>query len=151
MDKEVFSTYLTDRYEDQVKWYDGKAMAYQAKYRRMQWPLIVFAALTPALVEVSLIGECSLLGHLAALSAVIVAILSSGLKVFKYQENWINYRTTCETLRKEKHFYNAGVGEYSGAKDREAVFVERVENLISRENTLWLSTQKAESKENENV
>jgi hypothetical protein len=75
-----------------------------------------------------------------------VAILTAGLKAFKYQENWINYRTTCETLRKEKYFYEAGLGEYASAEDKEALFVDRVESLISRENTMWVSTHRAETK-----
>ncbi|MHC4367051.1 MAG: DUF4231 domain-containing protein [Planctomycetota bacterium] len=69
------------------------------------------------------------------------------LKTFKYQENWINYRTTCETLRKEIHFYRVGWGDYRDSKDREALFVERVESLISRENTMWLTTQQPEEAE----
>jgi len=75
-----------------------------------------------------------------------VAILASVLKIFKYQENWINYRTTCETLKKELYFYDAGLNDYSSSKDKEAHFVERVESLISRENTLWLSIHKEEKK-----
>jgi hypothetical protein len=80
------------------------------------------------------------------LTSVIVAILTAALKTFKYQENWLNYRTTCETLRKEKYFYEAGLVEYASADDKEAAFVERVESLISRENTMWVSTHRAETK-----
>ena len=64
----------------------------------------------------------------------------------KAQENWINYRTTCETLRKEKYFYDGGIGEYRSAANAEAIFIERVESVIARENTLWISAQKPESK-----
>ena len=78
----------------------------------------------------------------AVVISAIVAIGTTALKTFKYQENWINYRTTCETLRKEIHFYNAGVGEHKDTNDREALFVERVEALISRENTMWLTTRR---------
>ena len=77
---------------------------------------------------------------------MLVAIVASALKTFKFQENWINYRTTCETLKKEIHFYEAGIGEYANAEDKEVLFVERVENLISRENTLWLSVHKEQIK-----
>ncbi len=66
------------------------------------------------------------------------------MKTFKYQETWINYRTTCESLRKEKHFLDANLGDYHWGSDddRRATFVERVESLISRENTVWQTTQK---------
>ena len=60
------------------------------------------------------------------------------LETFKLQENWINYRTICETLRKEIHYYNAGIGEYEHTDNKKKMFVQRVEAIISRENTLWL-------------
>lgn len=147
MDQAGFDDYLKNRYEDQVDWYDGKAGDNQRIYRRMQWCAIVLAAATPVLIELDL-GPAPgwFLGHLAALTGVIVAILTAGLKTFKYQENWINYRTTCETLKKEKHYYDARVGEYRDAADREALFVERVEDLISRENTMWVSRHRPETR-----
>ena len=78
----------------------------------------------------------------AVVISALVAIGTSVLKTFKYQENWINYRTTCETLRKEIHYYNASLNDYNFSNDPMALFVERVEALISRENTLWLTVQK---------
>ena len=70
--------------------------------------------------------------------AALVAISTAALKTFKYQENWISYRTTAETLKKEIHFYEATIQGYENVEDKEALFVERVESLISRENTFWL-------------
>ena len=144
METEVFESYLKDRYDDQINWYDAKAAGNQSTYRRMQWTLIALAAVSPILIELPLEDVAEPLSHLPTLTAAVVAILTAGMKTFKYQENWINYRTTCETLRKEKHFYDADVGDYAGAEDKEALFVERVESLIARENTMWISTQKPE-------
>jgi hypothetical protein len=147
MEDSNFSKYIEDRYFDQINWYDGKAQENQTKYRRLQWTLIILAAMTPALIELDLnelIG--SGFGHLATVTSVVVAILTAAMKTFKYQENWINYRTTCETLRKEKYFYDGGIGEYRSAANAEAIFIERVESVIARENTLWLSAKKPESK-----
>ena len=59
-------------------------------------------------------------------------------------ENWITYRTTCETLRKEINFYEASIQGYDAVADKEALFVERVESLISREHTLWVTTHEKE-------
>ena len=76
-------------------------------------------------------------GRVATIFSIVVAILAAALKAFKYQENWINYRTTCETLKKEWFYYEARIGDYSTAEDPQALFVERSEALISRENTMW--------------
>ena len=146
MDQNAFSNYLENRYEDQITWYDGKAAENQRIYRGLQWSVIVLAAITPVLIELDLDGLIQGLGHVPTLTSAIVAILTAGLSTFKYQENWINYRTTCETLRKEKHFYDAGLGDYGKPGNKEALFVERVESLISRENTMWVSTQKIDTK-----
>lgn len=153
-EQDAFSSYLKERYEDQIGWYNRKAAHNQTVYRWMQWTLIALAAVTPILIELDLkplgyvegSGSAGGIVQWATLTSAIVAILTAGLKTFKYQENWINYRTTCETLRKEIHYYDAGVGEYADAPDREALFVDRVESLISRENTMWVSAHKAESR-----
>jgi hypothetical protein len=146
MDQDAFSQYVTDRYEDQIGWYDRKAARDQTIYRWMQWTLIVLAAITPILIEFKPPPLGAGWIQWATLTSAVVAILTAGLKTFKYQENWINYRTTCEALRKERHFYDAGLGDYRTADDRESLFVERVESLISREATMWVTMHKAETK-----
>ena len=140
-----FKSYIEDRYQDQVKWYDRKAGVNQAIYNRMQWTIIILAAVTPVLVVFVLDNDLPAgLNHLPAVTSAAVAILTAAMKTFKYQETWINYRTTCESLRKEKHFLDANLGDYHGGSDddRRATFVERVDSLISRENTVWQTTQK---------
>ncbi len=144
MDQDAFSKYLKDRYDGQIGWYDKSAKRHQAIYTSMQWPLIVLAAVTPVLIELN-VKPLEWI-HWATLTSAVVAILTAGLKTFKYQENWISYRTTCETLRKEKYFYDAGLGDYGAAQDKEALFVDRVESLIARENTMWVSAHKPETK-----
>lgn len=136
MNKEDFDKYIKDRYEMQKAWYDRKATENQKAYQRNQWATVVLAALTPFLI---IIGE-GWLKWLAVGVAIAVAITTGAVRAFKYHENWINYRTTCETLKKEINFYKANTQGYESADDKEQLFVERVEALISRENTLWVTT-----------
>ena len=91
-------------------------------------------------------AEYSFLKWIAVFTAVIVAVFTGVLRTFKYHENWINYRNISETLKKEIHLYNGDVGEYASSNDKESLFVERVESLISRENNLWLTTFKKDKK-----
>lgn len=138
MEVAEFEKYLEERYHPQIKWYDIKAISNQNTYKIIQWLVIILAAVTPVLVAVGETWE----RWVAVVISALVAIGTSVLKTFKYQENWINYRTTCETLRKEIHYYNASINDYETSNDPMALFVERVEALISRENTLWLTVQK---------
>jgi len=142
MEKEKFEDFLDTRYWKEINWYDKKANWNHKAYHTFQWIAIVFSALTPILV---IIGD----GYIRWITvgiAAIVAIVTAALKTFKYQENWINYRTTSETLKKEIHFYKAGIHGYENVDDREAAFVDRVESLISRENTMWVTTHDKEGK-----
>ena len=81
----------------------------------------------------------------AVTNAIIVVVIAGGLKAFKFQENWISYRTTCELLKKEYIYYNSKTKDYKNSEDPESLFIERVEELISRENTFWVSAYKKES------
>ena len=147
MDTKEFQKYLDERYYNQIEWYDARSSQCQRWYEQSQFALIVFSAMTPALIAIDWRSSpSSLLSWLPIVTSILVAILASILKTFKFQENWISYRTTCETLKKEIHFFEAEAGEYADSEDKQALFVERVENLISRENTLWMSTQREQTK-----
>ena len=64
--------------------------------------------------------------------SAIAAILG----LYNFQENRIQYRTTCESLRKEKFKFPAQVSPYDG-DNAFTLLVEPVEGLISKENTDW--------------
>ncbi len=147
MDAEKFQKYLKERYHGQISWYDKKSLWNQKWYGRLQWGLIVFSAMTPVLIAIDWgFPTYPVLRWIPIITSVFVAVLASALKTFKLQENWLNYRTTCETLKKEIHFYEAGIGEYADVEDKEALFVERAENFISREHSLWTTLNKEERK-----
>lgn len=144
MNVEDFQKYLKERYEDQVNWYDKKAIWNQKVYRRFQLIIIILSAITPVLVAIKETRWPAVV--ISALVAIGIAVL----KTFKFQENWINYRTTCETLKKEIYLYKARIGDYKATEESKNLFVERVESLISRENTMWLTTHRPKmGKENQ--
>ncbi len=148
MDKKRFQKYLQERYYIEIKWYDSKSLWNHSVYKWFQGMLIILSTITPVLILLSIMFPVySILRASPVITAVAVAIITASLKTFKFQENWINYRTICETLKKEIHFYEAKIDVYADNDDNEALFVERVESLISRENTLWISTHKEIKKE----
>lgn len=144
MDAASFEKYLTDRYFPQIDWYDQRSTFNKRWYVIMQWTVIVLSAVIPVVTAMIIHSSDKWLP--AALGAVLT-IGTAGLKAFKLQENWINYRTIAETLKKEKPYYDARISEYRNAADPEGLFVERVEALISRENSLWITAH--EKKETE--
>ena len=130
-----FENYLKDRYEREIRWYDRRAVQNQIAYRLTQAYAIAAAVAVPVLLRVddmNLLVISALAGSIAGVQGVSA--------LCKFHETWLNYRTTAETIRKEIHFYRAGIDEYATANDTKALFVKRVESLISRENTMWLIT-----------
>ena len=134
--------YMELRLGAQLNWYDQKSAYNQKRYKTLRLIEIICAASIPFLFGLGeLVGDrwywAELLRSVAALFAVVVAISSSVLGLCKYQDNWMAYRTTCEMLRHEKYFYETHCGPYKEAKDPFGKLVERVEKLISQENTSW--------------
>lgn len=78
--------------------------------------------------------------------ATLVAITNGINKLIKFKDNWINYRNIYETLRKEPYLMEAELGDYSDCDDKYKLFVDRVESLISREHSLWVTTTSCKDK-----
>ena len=136
------NNFLSGRYKDQVEWYSSRATSAKRLYVISQWVVIVCSSVVPALV-VGLPESCK---WVTASLSVIVAIGTSAIKTFKYQELWLNYRTISETLKKEYIFYIHRLGDYSDSENPDMLFIERVETLISRENSLWVISMTDEDK-----
>ena len=130
--------YIEKRLDDQISWYDGKSLASQRTFKRLRLLEIIAAALIPFLSgltvskpEFNLPGTI-IVGGLGMAIAIIAGVLSLG----QHQEHWIEYRTVCESLKKEKILFETGVEPYSG-EDAFRMLVQKVETLISKENTNW--------------
>jgi len=123
------------RLEDQISWYDSKSNRAQACFKSLKLLEIGSGALIPFLAGI----------HAPAWSTgsfgVLIVILEGVQHLNQYQQNWITYRSTCESLKHEKYLYLANAGPYSKDENRMAVLAERVESLVSQEHAKWVSTQ----------
>ena len=146
MKLEDFEKYRKERYQDQIDWYDRKSQKYKEYYLVFQTIVIVLALIAPV---VTALQDASVAWGkwIAVFVTSFVAIGTALLKTFRYQEIWLNYRTTAETLKKEIYFYEWRLGEYGSAKDPMQLFVDRVESLLSQENTKWLSAHSKPEKD----
>lgn len=141
MDSSTFNEYLEKRYYDQLNYYEKSSGRNQKKYKNFQWVLIILSALTPVLAAMDL-AEFHL-NIVVIIVSALVAILTTGLKTFQYQELWANYRATCEQLKPEIHYYNFNVGPYGMAGvDKEALFISRVETILDKEHQGWPPAKK---------
>lgn len=139
--------YLKDRLEDQINWYDRKSIQNQKTFKRLQIILIVAAALIPFIS--GYVDRLVYLQYVLGGIGVLVAAITGLISLYKFQENWTTYRTTCESLRHEKYLYLTKTAPYTGENSFN-VLVERVEMLISKENSSWGEIMKKAEKQNEN-
>lgn len=145
--------YIEQRLEDQQRWYDAKSQQNQLWYKRLKAIEIIAAAMIPLLAGFpELIPQGLLfpesfplsqlvLGMLGVVIAVCVGI--SGMN--KYQENWLAYRTTAETLKHEKFLYLTKTPPYD-SDEAFSQLVSRIESLISKENSQWASVNATKKK-----
>src|SRR5438445_8270050 len=101
MTDEKFEEYLKERYREQIDYYSAKAGTNKKLYSLFQWSVIIISAVMPVVV----VSYSDNYRWAAAGLSLLLAIGTSGLKAFKFQENWMNFRQVAETLRQEKYFY----------------------------------------------
>ena len=127
--------YLKNRLEAQIDWFDAKSVINKRWYRRCQLTQLIAASLIT--LSGIFIGESFLhLRYLIPFLGAVIAIISGILGLYKFQENWLQYRTTSETLKHEKYLFLTRSEPFTGT-DSLKLLVERVEGMISKENTNW--------------
>jgi hypothetical protein len=139
MTYEKFDAYLKERYLEQINYYEAKAGWNKKLYTLFQWAVIIISAVMPVLVVST--TETGYLNWVSAALSLLLAIGTSVLKAFKYQENWVSYRQLAEALKRERHLYDADLGSYANNADKRAEFVNHVEYLIALENASWTNLQ----------
>jgi len=127
--------YIEQRLDDQEQWYSRKSAWNQKWYKRLRVVEIVLAAGVPFLS--SLITRDSLfMTYVVAAIAFVIAAVSGLIALQKFQENWVDYRGAAETLKREKFLYLTKTAPYD-SPDPFPVLVQRVEEILSKENSAW--------------
>lgn len=130
MDQDDF---LEARLDKKIDWYNKKSLMNQKYYKGLQIYQIIASVLIPVLIHYAYIGPLKIITSLIGASIAAVSAINGLLKL---QENWLEYRTTCEALKHEKYLFLTGTEPYN-IKDSFPLLVERVESLITKENTHW--------------
>jgi len=126
--------YIEQRLDNQKNWYSKNSQKNQSWYKRLQIMLIVSAASIPFLAGV--ISDQKILNIINGALGVLIVVISGIIALNKFDEKWIKYRNTAESLKHEKYLYQTQVDPYDGA-EAFSLLVKRVETLISQENSDW--------------
>jgi hypothetical protein len=131
---------IMERLEDQIDWYDRKSITNQNYFKRIKMLEILAAAIIPFLSAFTFSRMVWVTGGLG----VLITVLEAMLHLNQYQQNWIAYRSTCESLKHEKYVYLGKAAPYAGTPDPHALLAERIESLVSQEHAKWASVQQQE-------
>ena len=127
--------YLSARVQDQINWYEGKSAWHKQWFMRLKVFEIILALFVPFLTGY-ITDHTTWLKITVGLIGVSVAAIAGITTLYKLQENWLAYRGVAESLKYEQFLYLTKSGPYKDP-DTFSAFVERIESIISKENTKW--------------
>ncbi|MGH1486027.1 MAG: DUF4231 domain-containing protein [Cellvibrionaceae bacterium] len=131
--------YIDERVEGQISWYENKSSWNQRRFKFYQLSIIIFGALIPLITVVDFHEYDVYARFLIALLGSLIAIFSAIINLYKFQENWVKYRATAETLIREKYLYLTRSQPYSDDENANLkVLVERCQAVMSAENSAWI-------------
>jgi hypothetical protein len=131
-----------ERLEEQIAWYDLKSTSNMQWFKRIKMTEIVSAAVIPLLAASHIPRAAVATGVLG----VLITVFEGTLQLNQFHENWIRYRSTCESLKHEKYIFLANAAPYSNVERPRALLAERVESLVSQEHAKWESVQQEDPK-----
>jgi len=131
--------YLTERLDEQIKWYSTKSQSNQKYFKNLRLIEIVAAAAIPFLTGMG--EKIYLSSWIVGTLGITIAISAATISLYKFHENWIQYRSTCEQLKHEKYLFLTKTKPYD-RDDSLSYLVQRVEGLISKENSQWAQVTK---------
>lgn len=130
------------RLEDQIEWYAARSRVSQKRFKLLKVITIVSAAVIPVLTT----SGVSHGAQVAAALGILIAVVEGVQQLNQYQANWTSYRLTAEALKHEKFLYFGKAGPYAGSANPTATLAERVESLISQEESKWMAMQTPRAK-----
>lgn len=141
------NSYIQNRLNDQIRWYDKKAQQAQRIYKRLQFAEFVIAAAIPLLTNYTVSHPA--VAFVVGLLGAAITVIEGTEHLGRYHENWIEYRSACETLKHEKNLYLMDTYPYGTDETKEQLFVHNIEDLLSSEGNKWKASnaKSASSKE----
>jgi hypothetical protein len=138
------SSYVDKRLENQIAWYEKKASENKNRFHYFQVIIIVASAIIPLvnLIDIPLQTRVT-----SAILGAIITGITALTQLKKYQENWLIYRSTEESLKREKFLFLNSAGNYPNLSDdvKDKTLVESVEAILSSETSKFFAMHQQRS------
>ncbi|MDE0297807.1 MAG: DUF4231 domain-containing protein [Candidatus Poribacteria bacterium] len=128
-------SYINDRVDDQIKYFDQSAVKNQRIYRFLRIIAIscnVLTALAIALTFAVPAGYKARVGVAALVLTMIVLATYQIEEFYNFGAKWQKFRIVGELIKSEKYLYLNGAGVYASGdvEQRKRSFVRRVEDIF---------------------
>ena len=134
MDKELES-YLANRVDDQLNYFDSSAIRNQKAYRRLKGTSIACNVLTTMTIALAFTVPPEYKIAMGILALILSTIVLATYQVEEFQSygaKWEKFRLVAEQLKSEKYMFLNRVGLYATEDDKIAKrqFIETIEGVI---------------------
>jgi hypothetical protein len=136
---------IVERLEDQISFYDRESLTNQRMFKRTKLIEIMAAAMIPFLT----FFRFAQVGWITGGLGVLIVVLEGMQHLNQYQQNWIAYRSTCESLKHEKYTFWGRAAPYADVANPHALLAERIESLVSQEHAKWVSASQQRAHQSE--
>lgn len=150
------SEYIENRFKPQLNWYEKKASDNMLRFRILRISIIILSFITSIINAIGLLKNNYTEGIqlFTTIVTALILTLTSLLQLTKSQEDWILFRATAERLKSEYQSFVFGADPYYfeeqeekdiGAKKKNKLFVERIENIYLTEGSDFATQHKQQS------
>ena len=136
--------YPERRLKSQRDWHSRAARWNKHRFYFMEIATLLAGAAIPV-INLWIVQDAHLAGLLSAILGGIVVLAAGITRLFKFQENWLQYRALVDALDREQEHYRIGAGEYARVDEagRSRLFVERIEGLLASTTSQYITTHRA--------
>ncbi len=128
-------SYINDRVDDQIKYFDRSAVKNQRIYRFLRIVAISCNVLTALAIALTFAvpAEYKKEVGIVALTLTMIVLATYQIEEFyNFGAKWQKFRIVGELIKSEKYMFLNGAGVYTSAdlEQRKRIFVKRVEDIF---------------------
>ena len=133
--------YLETDLANQRKWYSDRATATNMYAQRLGLAVMAGGGLVTFVAAIKPFGPDVATVIVAALG-FLIALTQGVLRIWRYDETWVEYRKASERIKREQRLYVNACGPYADSADEEQrykAFVIAIEQVIAEEQQIYFA------------
>jgi len=143
--RERAKDYLETDLAEQREWYSARASKHKAYAQRMGLAVIAGGGLVTLVSAIKPLGP-DVAAMIAAVLGFLIALVQGIMRIWRYDETWVEYRKASERMKREQRLYVNACGPYADTADEDErfkAFVMAIEQVIAEEQQIYFGNTAA--------